>query len=81
MEIFHDVPYLFVYLDDICMVSTSLEDHLKSLSTLFDRTIKYGLNLSAKKSKFAVSEFTFLGFKISKHGVNLSDKHLDAIKN
>ena len=51
MEIFHDVPDLFLYLDDICVVSTSWEDHLKSLSTLFDRSIKYGLNLSAKKQK------------------------------
>ena len=81
MEIFHDVPDIFLYLDDICIVSTSWDDHMKALSTLFDRAIKYGLNLSAKKSKFAVSEFTFLGFKISKEGVNVSDKHLDAMKN
>ena len=54
---------------------------MKTLFTLFDRAIKYGLNLSANKSKFLVSEFTFLSFKITKDGVNVSDKHLNAMKN
>ena len=31
-------------------------------------------------SKFAVSEFKFLGFRISKDGVNISDKQLNSIK-
>ena len=80
-EIFGDIKDVFLYLDDICIVSTTWKEHVIALEQLFSRAIEYGLNLSAKKSKFAVNEMQFLGFKIHKHGVTISDKHLDTIKN
>ena len=79
-EIFGDVEDAFIYLDDIAIVSTSWEDHLKALNKVFSLAYKYGLNLSGKKSRFGCSSMDFLGFNIDKNGVKSSRKHIDKIK-
>ena len=80
-EIFNGIPGLFLYLDDISLVSSSWEEHLSSLQILFEKCIEYGINLSPAKCKFGISRMDFLGFSISRNGVNVTSKHTDSIKN
>lgn len=68
-EIFQDVEFVKIYLDDILVHSkcqTTHEEHLlKVYSILKDNNI----TVNIEKSSFFKDEVTYLGFKISKDGI------------
>ena len=70
---------LNIYIDDAIICSDTLLGHnevlRRTLSTYIDANIK----LSGRKCKFGAEHATFLGYKISEHGMTLSDKHLKAV--
>jgi len=51
----------FVYLDDVIVIGTSLEDHLKQLKKVFYRFQKYNLKLKPSKCEFLRKEVCYLG--------------------
>ena len=64
------LPGVTVYLDDIIVVSTSHNEHLVRLKTLFTRLRKFALKLNPSKVTIAANEVNFLGFHISaKEGI------------
>lgn len=60
-----DMPFLFVYLDDILVASASAEDHLTRFRQLFERLSKHGLIINLAKCKFGWSSITFLGHHVT----------------
>ena len=50
-----------IYLDDIIIFSSTFEDHLLRLTSVFDRLSSAGLKLKAKKCYFARTHVTYLG--------------------
>ena len=52
-QIFGDLPYVFVYIDDVLIFSENKEQHMRHLKEVFDRIEKYGLRVKAKKCSFA----------------------------
>jgi len=46
-----DLPFLFVYLDDILVASTSKVEHLFHLRTLFERLSQHGLIVDPAKCR------------------------------
>ena len=65
----------YVLLDDVLILSTSFEDHLQKLSAFFDRVIEAGLTLKPSKTFIAMENVDYLGFKLSKDGIEpLEDK-------
>ena len=80
MKLFGDHSSFLLYLDDIIVLDSSYEEHLKSLSFLFEKCQKYGLLLSAKKAHICKSEIEFLGHKFSKEGIFPLDRHKTAVK-
>ena len=68
------------YLDDILIFSSSIEEHLKHIQTVFDRIREHGLKLKLKKCTFFETETEYLGFIISKEGVKPDSKKVEAIK-
>ena len=63
-----DLPYLFIYLDDILVASSSKEEHSRHLTELFDRLESFGLIINPDKCEFAVPRLEFLGHMISAAG-------------
>ena len=47
--IFGDLPYVFVYIDDVSIFSENKEPHAQHLREVFDRIEKNGLRVKAKK--------------------------------
>jgi len=78
-NIFRDLPYVFVYIDDIMICSDNLEQHHQHLKEVLSRLSTNKLTISLDKCVFCVSELTFLGYKISKHGISPSPDKVDAI--
>ena len=63
-----DLPFIFVYIDDILMASPSLEIHLRNHKIVLDCLQIFGLQLNLQKCVFARAKVSFLGFQISEQG-------------
>lgn len=62
-------PNVFVYLDDIVVVTETFEHHLRLLTEIACRLNKANLSINLEKSKFGVSEIPFLGYLLSTGGL------------
>merc|ERR1712107_661326 len=63
-----DLDFVFIYLDDILVASSSLDEHYQHLQELFDRLERYGLVVNPDKCVLAVPQLEFLGHSISAAG-------------
>ncbi|GBN81655.1 Transposon Ty3-G Gag-Pol polyprotein [Araneus ventricosus] len=75
------LDFCFVYIDDLLIASSSLEEHLDNLKQVFDRLRKFGLVLNRDKCVFAVENLSFLGHKIDKYGITPLPEKVEAISN
>ena len=67
-SVLRDMPFLFVYLDDILVASASAEEHMTHLRQLFERLNEYGLIINPAKCLFGQSSITFLGHYVTPQG-------------
>ena len=75
MEVTRGLPFVYVYLDDLLVASTSEEEHLIHLRLLFNRLAEYGVVVNPSKCQFGVSTLTFLGHGVDQYGIRpLADK-------
>lgn len=80
-SIFGDLPFAFVYIDDILVASSTPDEHKSHLDTIFSRLAENGLCLNIEKSEFKLPELTFLGHKVTPDGLfPLRDK-IEAVQN
>jgi len=56
------IPLVGCYMDDIIVFSTTHEEHLKHLQTIFEILQRNHLQINPKKCQFGKSEVIFLGF-------------------
>lgn len=68
-----------VYLDDVIIVSKTIEEGIDRLSRFLKILRKTGLTLRRDKCKFLSEEISFLGYNISAQGIMPGDK-VNAIK-
>lgn len=64
-----DLDFVFVYIDDILIASSSNEEHSEHLRIVLQRLKDFHLRLNTDKCCFGVSELTFLGYKVSGGGI------------
>lgn len=69
-----------VYLDDILVYSTSLQEHLNKLKLVFDRLKTHNFKIQLDKSEFLKKEVIYLGHKLSEKGVQPNDEKIKVIK-
>ena len=62
---FRDLPFVFVYIDDILVASKDEAEHHRHLETIFQRLADNGITINAAKCLFAVESLDFLGHHIS----------------
>ncbi len=81
-KVFH--PYLdkfvVVYLDDIVIYSTTLEEHVDHLRTVFQVLRENKLYVKREKCSFATEEVTFLGHKIKDGKLMMEQDKVRAIQ-
>lgn len=58
---------VFVYIDDLLIVSPDFETHLERLKTVASRLRKANLTINVEKSKFVMREIRYLGYIVG-HG-------------
>ena len=80
-SVLRDLPFLFVYLDDILVASTSKTEHLAHLRILFERLSQHGLIINPAKCQFGLTTIDFLGHRVTKGGAVPLPSKVDAISN
>ena len=80
-SIFRDLPFVFVYIDDILIASTNLDDHKIHLETVMKRLCDNKLHVALEKCVFAVPKVDFLGYSISPDGIVPLANNVEAINN
>ncbi|GFX00606.1 hypothetical protein TNCV_2236131 [Trichonephila clavipes] len=80
-EVLRNLPFVFAFVDDILVASSSPEEHLQHLQILFTRLQQYGLSLRPSKCIFGVTTIKFLGFKVSESGIEPLSDRVDCILN
>ena len=86
-DIFNSFSHLtIVYIDDVLVYSSSIDEHWKHLYSFLDTIKRNGLVIFAKKIKLFQTKVHFLGYDISKGQIHLidraiqfADKFLDVI--
>ncbi|XP_064468689.1 uncharacterized protein LOC135382952 [Ornithodoros turicata] len=75
------LPFVFAYMDDLLVASTSSEEHVQHLRQLFARLESHGIVLNLQKCEFGVSSIEFLGHTVSPAGIAPLANKVDAITN
>ena len=75
-----DLPFCFVYLDDILVFSNSPEEHMQHLKQIFELLADNGLVVNRAKCVLGVPELDFLGFHVNKHGITPLPDKVEAIR-
>lgn len=77
-------PYLdqfvIVYLDDICIYSKSPEEHVEHVDKVLSVLRKHKLYAGLDKCTFGVQEMEFLGHIVSKDGIKVDPKKVEAVQ-
>lgn len=68
-----------VYMDDVIIFSTTLDDHIINLRKVFKAFEKHNLKIQLDKSEFLKKETEFLGHIVNEEGIQPNPKKIDAI--
>ena len=78
-SLFQDLSFVFVYIDDILIFSSSIEEHRAHLRQVFERLQRNGLIINAAKCSFGQNRLRFLGHIVSDKGIAPVACKVDAI--
>lgn len=71
---------ILVYMDDILVPSTTVEEGLQLLEKLFTVIDKFGLKLNLQKCSFLKSQVDYLGHTISAAGTSPGSRKIEAVE-
>ena len=74
-----DMDFAICYLDDILIVSNTLDQHLEHIERVFQALKAAGLKMKRSKCQFFMKKCTFLGHVISENGVAPDPDKVEAI--
>ncbi|XP_026476414.1 uncharacterized protein LOC113382069 [Ctenocephalides felis] len=80
-HIFQDFNFVFIYIDDILVMSTDMNEHRRHLQLVFERLQEYSLTINLEKCAFGKDEVNFLGYKLSAAGYSPSPDRVEKIIN
>lgn len=69
-----------VYMDDIIIFSTSLQEHLINLKLILETLRKYNMEIQIDKCEFFQKEVAFLGHVVTPEGVKPNPEKIEAIQ-
>ncbi len=73
--------FIYVYLDDILIFSSSLQEHVQHVRRVLQRLLENGLFVKAEKCAFHAQSVPFLGFIVSPEGVRMDPDRVKAVVN
>ena len=80
-DVFDDMPYVMVYMDDITIASKDAKEHQQHLKSVFERLQKYGIKIRPDKCSFADKSIEYLGFIVDGNGFHITSRYKSKIDN
>lgn len=80
-NVLRDVNNVVCFLDDIVVTGENDEAHLKNLTTVLTRLNACGFTVKRSKCSFLQENISFLGHKIDKYGLHMSEEKVQAVVN
>ena len=80
-KLFHDMPYVIVYMDDITILSDDPIQHQQHLLSVFNRLNQYNIKIRIDKCAFAQRSVEYLGFNVDANGCHITNKYKSKIIN
>uniref|UniRef100_A0A4W5NFV0 ribonuclease H n=1 Tax=Hucho hucho TaxID=62062 RepID=A0A4W5NFV0_9TELE len=82
-KIFRDLHGLgvVVYIDDILIYSATRAEHVSLVRKVLGRLLEHDLYVKAEKCLFFQQSISFLGYRISKSGVEMENDRISAVRN
>ena len=74
-------PYVFVYLDDIIIISDTFEKHLEILKEVLNRLQNAGLKVGREKCHFCRPSLKFLGYVVDRNGLHVDPEKVESMVN
>jgi hypothetical protein len=71
--------FVTVYLDDVCIYSRTLEEHMEHLRLVLQRFKEEGLKLRLKKCFFGLQAMKYHGYTVSAGKISVSTKKVEAV--
>ena len=78
-DIFGDLKFVIVYIDDLLICSFDLKEHRKHLEIVHHGSFKHGIVLSKPKLEFAKTRIEYLGLILFQGKVELQEHVLKAL--
>jgi hypothetical protein len=78
-ELFGQLAFVFVYIDDILVFSNNEREHTTHLEEIFKILSQNSMKISLHKCEFEKSSLDFLGYNISANGMRPCRKKCEAI--
>lgn len=72
-------PHVFVYLDDVVVVTQTFEDHVSVLKEIFERLYKANITVSWEKCQFCRPEMRYLGYIVDARGLRVDGDKVKAM--
>lgn len=74
-------PNVFVYLDDLIIVSQNFEEHIRLLKEVAHRLREANLTVNLDKCEFLRPSLKYLGFVVDKYGLRTDSEKISAMVN
>ena len=72
-------PYVFVYLDDVIIVSPTFEEHVKWFKIVLLALTNANLQINLKKSEFCCAEIKYLSYTVNEEGLKNDEDKVNPI--
>ncbi|XP_052863823.1 uncharacterized protein LOC128270462 [Anopheles cruzii] len=79
-ELVRGLDFVFVYIDDIFVASTSMEEHRAHLEQLFQRLEEHHLRINPTKTELGKEVISFLGHLDDSRGIRPLPDRVDALR-
>lgn len=73
--------HMLAFLDDMLILGSDFNEHMRNLRMVFTRLREYGLRLKAKKCELCQHKVEFLGRVVSEDGLEMGNSYADSIEN
>lgn len=80
-DVFRDMldKWVIIYIDDILIYSSSMEEHIQQVRLVLERLIQHQLYAKAEKCEFHQTRTSFLGYIIGQEGVAMDERKVKGV--
>ena len=79
-EVLRGFDFVYTYIDDLLIASSSPEEHLQHLCLVLERLDKHGILINVNKSRFGVPELDIMGYHLDATGIRPLQEKVQVVR-